>query len=247
MTIEDRVRRVLTDAVATEPPPRRAPLPAVRRRRRRPVLLGATALVLVLAAVIGLVAVRRSDRPIAPAAPTLTTLLTAGWPEVVDNAGNFGFRYPPGWEARRIRGGLWALAPRGIPRDDQGLPDFEVRVMSARSLWRSHGYWQGTSPEVGRLPAGQAYLLTFYTPAQYGAYFVDWGRSCAGPAAPGSCRPLSVQVEFRSATGRPSWDRYRSWPSPWASASAAGGHATCGRRSPWPSSRTGDGRRLRGP
>jgi hypothetical protein len=211
MTIEDRVRRVLTDAVATEPPPRGAPLQvAQRRRRRRPVLLGATAVVLVLAAVIGLVAVRRSDRPIVPAAPTLTTLPTAGWPEVVDNAGNFRFRYPPGWEARRIRGGLWALTPRGIPRDDQGLPDVEVRVTSARSLWRSHGYWQGTPPEVGRTPAGQAYLLTFSTPGQYGTYFVDWGRGCAGPAAPGSCRPLSVQVEFRSFTGTPSWDRYRA-------------------------------------
>ena len=57
MSIEDRVRRVLTDAVATEPPPRRAPLAAVRRRRRRrPVLAGAVAVVLVLAAVIGLAA-----------------------------------------------------------------------------------------------------------------------------------------------------------------------------------------------
>jgi hypothetical protein len=210
MTIEDRVRRVLHDAVADEPPPRGAPLQVAIRRRRRPVLLGATALVLVLAAAIGLVAVRRSDRPIVPAAPTLTTLPTAGWPEVVDNAGNFRFRYPPGWEARRIRGGLWALTPRGIPRDAQGLPDVEVRVASARSLWRSHGYWQGTTPQVGRTPAGQAYLLAFSTPGQYGTYFVDWGRGCSGPAAPGSCRPLSVQVEFRSFTGSPSWDRYRA-------------------------------------
>jgi hypothetical protein len=211
MTIEDRVRRVLADAVSDEPPPRGAPLErALRRRRGRPALVGAAALVLVLAAVVGLVAVRRSDRAIPPVAPTLTTLPTTGWPEVTDDAGNFRFRYPPGWEARRIRGALWALAPRGIPRDDQGLPEFEVRVTSARSLWRSHGYWQGTTPEVGRVPAGQAYLLTWHVPAQYGTYFVDWGRTCATPAAPGSCRPYSVQVEFRSFTGRAPWERYRA-------------------------------------
>jgi hypothetical protein len=210
MTVEDRVRRVLADAVATEPPPRTAPLPAVRRRRhRRPVLAGAVAVVLVLAAVAGLAAIRQPDR-VVPTAPTLTTLPSTGWPEVTDSTGNFGFRYPPGWEARRVRKGLWALTRRDVPRNDQGLPAFEVRVTAARSLWRSHGYWEGTTPEVGRLPAGHAYLLSFYVPAQYGTYFVDWGRTCAPPTAPGSCRPYSVQVEFRSFTGTPSWDRYRA-------------------------------------
>jgi hypothetical protein len=213
MTIEDRVRRVLTEAVADEPPLRGAPLErALRRRSRRPALVGAMALVLVLAAVVGLVALRRSDRPIppaTPATPTLTTLPTAGWPEVTDDAGNLRFRYPPGWEARRI-GGQWVLTQRGIPRSDQGMPAFEVRVISARSLWRSHGYWQRTAPEIGRLPAGQAYLLTFHVPAQYGTYLVDWGRTCRGPAKPGSCWPQSVQVEFRSFTGEPIWDRYRA-------------------------------------
>ena len=59
MTIEDRVRRILADAVADEPSPRGAPLErALRRRRGRPALVGAAALVLVLAAVVGLVAVR---------------------------------------------------------------------------------------------------------------------------------------------------------------------------------------------
>lgn len=210
MTIEDRVRRVLTEAVAAEPPPRGVPLErALRRRRRRPALAGAVAFALVLAAVVGLVAVRRQDRAIPPATPTLTTLPTAGWPEVTDEAGNFRFLYPPGWEARRI-GGQWALTQRNIPRTDQGVPEFEVRVIAARSLWRSHGYWQGAATEVGRLPAGQAYVLAFHVPAQSGAYRVDWGRTCRGPAKPGSCQPRSVQVEFRSYTGRPFWDRYRA-------------------------------------
>jgi hypothetical protein len=212
MTIEDRVRQLMADAVADEPPPRGAPLErALRRRRRRPALVGAVALVLVLAAVVGLAAVwdRRPDRPILPATPTLTTLPTAGWTEVVDDAGNLRFRYPPGWEVRRI-GGQWALTERGTPRSDEGLPAFEVRVISAQSLWRSHGYWQSTAPEVGRLPAGQAYLLAFNVPGEYGTYFVDWGRTCRGPAKPGSCRPRSVQVEFRSFSGEPIWDRYRA-------------------------------------
>jgi hypothetical protein len=209
MTIEDRVRQVLEHAVADEPPPRTAPLTAVRRRcRLRPALAGAAAVLVVLVAVVGLVAVRQPDR-VVPAAPTFTTLPTTGWPEVVDDAGNFRFRYPPGWEARRVRSGLWALAPRGMPRNDQGLPAFEVRVTAERSLWRSHGYWQD-STEVGQLPAGQAYLFGWAVPAQYGAWFVDWGRGCVKPAAPGSCRPRSVQVEFRSFTGTSPWDRYRA-------------------------------------
>lgn len=212
MTIEDRVRQVLTDAVADEPPLRGVPLERVlrRRRRRRPALVGAVALVLVLAAAVGVVALRRPDRPIPPATPTLTTLPTAGWPEVTDDAGNFRFRYPPGWAVRRI-GGQWALTQQKIPHTpNQALPPFEIRVISARSLWRSHGYWQGTAPEVGRLPNGQAYLVNVHVPAQYGVYVVDWGRTCRGPAKPGSCQPRSVQVEIRSFTGEPFWDRYRA-------------------------------------
>ena len=69
MTIEDRVRRLLADAVADEPAPRGAPLErALRRRRGRPARVGAAALFLVLAAVGGLVAVRDRQRPL-PAQP----------------------------------------------------------------------------------------------------------------------------------------------------------------------------------
>jgi hypothetical protein len=210
MTIEDRVRRVLTDAVADEPPLHGAPLQAaLRRRRRRPVLAGAVAVVLVLAAGIGLIAVRRPSR-VVPAAPTLTTLPTAGWPEVTDEAGNLSFRHPPGWEARRTSRGAWTLAPQDVPPDENGRPGFEVTVTPVRGYWRSHGYWRGTTPELGRLPGGQDYLFIFQAPTQQGTYAVDWGRTCAAAAAPGSCQPRSVQVEFRSATGRPSWDRYRA-------------------------------------
>jgi hypothetical protein len=210
MTIEDRVRRVLTEAVADEPPLRGAPLEAVRRRRRRrPVLAGAVAVVLVLAAAAGLVAVRRSDR-VLPATPTPTTLPTAGWPEVTDTAGNLSFRHPPGWDVRQRRNGVWALTPQDIAPDDQGRPGFEVTVRPVREYWRSDGYWRAAIPEIGRLPGGQDFLFLFQAPTQQGSYAVDWGRVCGKVAAPGSCQPRSVQVRFQSATGRPSWDRYRA-------------------------------------
>jgi hypothetical protein len=65
MSIEDRLRRVLADAVADEPPLQGAPLEAATHRRRgRPVLAGVIAMVLVLAAVVALAAVRgQRERP----------------------------------------------------------------------------------------------------------------------------------------------------------------------------------------
>ena len=76
MTIEDRVRRVLADAVAEEPPPRGAPLDyALGRRRSRPVLAGAVAVLVVLGLVVAVAAVRGSDRP--ATGPTATTTVPA--------------------------------------------------------------------------------------------------------------------------------------------------------------------------
>jgi hypothetical protein len=208
MTIEDRVRRVLTEAAADEPPVHGAPLQAaLRGRRRRPVLAGAVAVVLVLAAVIGLVAIRRPSR-VVPATPTLTTLPTAGWPEVTDDAGNFRFRHPPGWEVRRNDRRGWNLIPPGARPGAGQPPRFLVTVASA-GYWRNDGYHRGTAPQVGRLPGGQAYQLTAPDPPRSGTYAVDWGRVCRGAAAPGSCRPRSVHVVFSSTDPGYGWDRYR--------------------------------------
>jgi len=105
MTIEDRVRRVLTGAVANEPPPRGTPLAVIRRRRRRrPLLAGATALILVLAAVAGLVALRSSHRPLPSTDPT------AGWKVFSDTTSNLRFRYPPDWVVRERQPGWWRIA-----------------------------------------------------------------------------------------------------------------------------------------
>jgi hypothetical protein len=216
MTIEDRVRRVLTDAVADEPPLRGAPLQvARRRRRRRPVLAGAVAVVLVLAAVAGVAALRRPDK-VLPATPTLTTLPTTGWPEVVDEAANLGFRHPPGWDVRPTdRGGAaikdgWVLTPPDVPTGNEPRSGFAVTVT------HGHGYWKAGigpvgSPQAGRLPGGRAYLLTTFDAPERGTYAVDWGRACRPrAAAPGSCAAQSVQVEFYSVAPGRHFDRYRA-------------------------------------
>ena len=77
----------------------------VRRGRRRhalsgPVLAGAVALVLVLAAVVALAAVRgRADRPPVGPAPTTappSTIVSADrWKTYTDTAHNLRLRYPP--------------------------------------------------------------------------------------------------------------------------------------------------------
>jgi hypothetical protein len=217
MTIEDRVRRVLAEAVADEPPLHGAPLKAaLRRRRRRPVLVGAVAVVLVLAAVVGLVAIRRPDR-VVPATPTLTTLPTAGWPEVTDDAGNFSFRHPPGWEVRPTsRGGSgladgWVLTPQDVPRGNDRRSGFAVTVTRGHGYWKADSFGLAGPGQAGRLPAGQQYLLTAANSPQRGTYAVDWGRVCrTGAPAPGSCAPQSVDVEYASVAPGRHWDRYRA-------------------------------------
>ena len=132
MTIEDRVRQLLADAVADEPTPRGAPLErALRRRRRRPALVGAVALVLVLAAAVGLVAVRGrgGTRPVAPAPtttpPPTTAVSTAGWKTYTDAAHNLRLRTrrtgsrasgtpraPSPWPRRSTPGRRWPAGRR---------------------------------------------------------------------------------------------------------------------------------------
>lgn len=80
MSVEDRVRRVLAEAVADEPPLRGAPLEhAHRHRRRRLVLAGAVAMVLVLAAVAVAAAVRSREHPLPSTSPT------KGWKTITVN------------------------------------------------------------------------------------------------------------------------------------------------------------------
>jgi hypothetical protein len=231
MTIEDRVRRVLTDAVATEPPPRTAPLPAVRRRRqRRPVLAGAVALVLVLAAVVGLVAIRGRTgaspaTPVPTSTPPTTVVSTAGWTAYTDADHNLRLRHPADWVVRpRHAEGMVTLAPpehagKALARQ----PPFAMTVTAGG------GYYIGEAPEPGmtrgRLPGGQTYLRFESDPAQLQAvpgqrgpaaspadrprsasYAIDWGRDCKG-VRPYRCGPHGVSI-FISAANTALWDRY---------------------------------------
>jgi hypothetical protein len=236
MTIEDRVRRVLTDAVATEPPPRGAPLQvALRRRRRRPVLVGAVAVVLVLAAVVGLAAVRdrNGPRPVMPAdttappttAPPATVVSTAGWKTFTDAAHNLRLRYPPDWVVRRRHAeGTVTLAP----------PEHAAKALAqsppaAVTVTAGGAYYVGEAPEPGftrgRLPGGQAYLRFESDPAQMGAwpgqpkpaanvadrprtgtFSVDWGRDCKG-IRPYRCGPHGLTATIYTGSTA-LWNRY---------------------------------------
>jgi hypothetical protein len=221
MTIEDRVRQLLTDAVANEPPPRGAPLDHALRRRR-PAVTGAVALVLVLAAVVGLVVVRgRSGiRPVTPAptttppapttTPPTTAASTAGWKTYTDTAYNLRLRYPPDWVARpRNEEGMVTLAPpEHARRALASSPPFAVTVTAGG------GYYLGEAPEPGatsgRLPDGQAYLRYGGTdPARRPrdvSYSVDWGRECKG-VEPYRCGPHSVLFSIFAGNAA-LWDRY---------------------------------------
>ena len=216
MTIEDRVRRVLTEAVADEPPPRGSPLAAVRRRRRRrPVLVGAAALLLALAAVLSLVAVREARGPLPSTDPT------AGWKVYTDTARNLRLRYPPDWVLGERQPGWVRIAPP--EQAAKMLEDFPPFALGVRAP--AAGYYLGeqTGVEVtrGRLPSGQAFTVTEEDPvdlelpagtkvARSRTYSIDWGRTCTTSGARPGCGTRVVRAGL-SAEGRasPLWDRYR--------------------------------------
>jgi hypothetical protein len=220
MTIEDRVRQLLADAVADEPPPRGAPLQvAIRRRRRQPLLAWAVVLVLVLAAVAGLAAVR--GRPLPATDPT------AGWKVYTDGARNLRLRYPPDWVLRERQPGWVRIAP---PEEAAGVledqPPFAVGVRAPAA-----GYYLGEQTGVdlvkGRLPAGPSYVVTETDPAAFipppdvsapsrplaelprqKTWSIDWGRGCTPGVRP-RCGTLVVKAGVMAA-GTPRWDRYRA-------------------------------------
>jgi hypothetical protein len=225
MSIEDRVRRVLAEAVADEPALRGAPLEyASRHGRRRSVVAGVVAMALVLAAVSVLAVVQSRQRSLP------NTVSTKGWKTWTDTAGNLSFRYPPDWVVRQRSVGLVRVAP---PEHASGAtadsPPFAVGIRAV-----APGYYLGETMGVnltrGRLPGGQAYVVYEEDPAALvpppeGApatsrslaelprrrvYSVDWGRSCR-PAAGGqpSCAPDLVLAGIMAAS-TPLWDRYRA-------------------------------------
>jgi hypothetical protein len=207
MSIEDRVRRVLAEAVTDEPPLRGAPLDhALRRRGRRPVLAGLVAMALVLAAVVALAVVRSpGERPLP------STVSTTGWKTWTDTAGNLRFRYPPDWRVKvyRARGAPdWlTVVPPGIA--DRAMPPaaFEVSWRAGRHFWIGENWATGGTTSMGRLPNGLPYLRTVSDRSHFVYWSIDWGRPCLTGAA--RCVPHSVGFAIR-ADDRRLWDRYRA-------------------------------------
>jgi len=196
-----------------------------RRRRSRPVLAGTVALVLVLAAVVALAAVRGQDRlppgPTATTVATTTTISTAGWPAYVDQAHNLRLRYPSGWKVRP--GPLGAeLVPPEYADSRPGRAKYAVTVAAFPGFYLSEGSPPATT---GRLPGGQAYLHAVGYPdlppwedppaspatargRRYAGYVIDWGRFCSTGSKP-FCGAHTVRVTVGDANAR-AFERYRA-------------------------------------
>jgi hypothetical protein len=212
MSIEDRVRQLLADAVANEPPLRGAPLDsALRRRRRRPLVAGAVALTVVLAAVVALAAVPPRQRPLP------STVSTNGWKTFTDASGHLRFQYPPDWALRRLPKEDDAVEL--VPPEDADRPidqaRFRVTILLGETFWVGE-MWHGTTTK-GRMPNGQAYLLDVQGPTATqgnqafgsGGYSIDWGRYCTSHRGRRYCGPHSVLISFGGSSSS-AWDRYRS-------------------------------------
>jgi hypothetical protein len=213
-----------------------------RGRRRRvlsgPVLAGTVGLVVVLAAVVALAAVRgqRGRTPVAPTptpstvapppsttrpTPPPSTVPTTGWKTFTDAASNLRFRYPPGWAIHpHPEGDAVDLVP---PQDAGRSVDearFRVSVEVSPSFWVGED-WSGVTTR-GRLPSGRAYLLDVRGPiagpsprppgdriAGYGSYSIDWGRYCTSRRGHRACGPHRVVIGLFASTAS-AWDRYRA-------------------------------------
>lgn len=230
MTIEDRVRRLLDDAVAHEPPPRGAPLErTLRRRRAGATLAQVVAVLVVLTLVVAVAALRRPDRP--PAGPTATAVAgpstlvpvsTAGWPAYVDRAHNLRLRYPPGWKLRPGPLGD-ELVPPEYAASKPGWAKYAVTVAAFPGFYLSGYNWRPATRS--HLPGGQAYLHRVgypdlppwedppASPATAGGrrsagYVIDWGRFCStGPRR--FCGAHTVRVAVSDANAR-AFERYRA-------------------------------------
>ncbi len=210
MTIEDRVRRLLTDAVADEPPPPRRPPPGRPPppppppgpgRRGRPGRAGP-----------GRRGrrgrVRRPDK-VLPATPTLTTLPTTGWPKRYDEAGQLQLpaTHQAGSCASGDQGG-WNLTPPGARPQRQT----SIRGSPSVSASPAGGYYIGgtsasgdrvSSPAAGTPPRWPGLPATVSEPPRSGPTPSTGAASDRGVPAPGSCR------HAQSSTSR-SPDRRRS-------------------------------------
>jgi hypothetical protein len=227
MTIEDRVRQLLADAVADEPALRGAPLDyALGRRRPRFALAGAVVVLIVLGLVVAVASVRGPDQPSTGPTATITvpttTISTTGWPAYLDRDNNLRLRYPPGWKVRRGPGGD-ELVPPEYANSRPGFAKYAVIIKAFPGFYPQGYDWQGATS--GRLPGGQAYLHMVGYPdllpgedppappasargRRSAVYMVDWGRFCSAKPKP-FCGAHALRIEVADANAR-AFDRYRS-------------------------------------
>jgi hypothetical protein len=209
MSIEDRVRRVLTEAVATEPPPQRSPFEEVtRRRRRRPLVAATVALALLLVAAVAFTGIRVREE--GPVRPTPTTV-PPDWKEFRDQ--NLSFRYPPDWVVRTdlpSSAAYLVIVPAEF-RDRRVTQSRQLPFVVG--LWGGEGYYriaagQPTSP--GRLPNGRAYIerTSVLDGRRNHTYTIDMGRVCTTRSPQADCRAHSIDATLAADTAA-LMDRYR--------------------------------------
>jgi hypothetical protein len=223
MTIEDRVRQLLADAVADEPAPRGAPLDyALARRRPRFALAGAVVVLIVLGLVVAVASVRGPDRPSTGPTATTTTISTTGWPDYLDRDNNLRLRYPAGWTVRPGPLGD-ELVPPEYANSRPGYAKYAVIIAAFPGFYLQGYDWQAATS--GRLPGGQAYMHMIGYPdlppgedppappatvpgRRFAVYMVDWGRFCSTKPKP-FCGAHALQISVYDANDR-AFDRYRA-------------------------------------
>ena len=210
MTIEERVRRMLAEAVATEPAPSGAPFErALRRGRRRPLRAVAVAMVLLLAAAVAVTGVRAlGSKPVLPTAPPVVPAVPPGW-ETFQSAGpyNLTFRYPPDWVVQG-RGGF-VIVPRQLASahgsNPTGAP-FGIAVGLGPEYYL-FVVQNGVRVTRGSLPGGRAFIR--WTSAEAGVrlvdYNMDWGQYCFSTGQ--DCGSKSINAAIQ-ADSKALLDRY---------------------------------------
>jgi hypothetical protein len=208
MTIEERVRRMLAEAVAAEPAPSGAPFDrAVRRRRQRSLRAAVVAVALLLAATAVVTGVHAlTTKP--GAVPTVPPAVPTGW-KTFQNVGfyNLKFRYPPDWSVEG-RGGF-VIAPGQFARADSSSPvpgPFAVEVGLGPQYYL-FVVQNGARVTRGRLPDGRAFIR--WTSTQAGArtvnYTIDWGQYCLSSGHDCGAKSINASIQ---ATSQALLDRY---------------------------------------
>ncbi|HYY81031.1 MAG TPA: hypothetical protein VFD04_17895 [Actinomycetes bacterium] len=212
MTIEERVRRMLAEAVAYQPAPSGAPFEgAVRRHRRRRLrAAAAAAMALLLAAAVAVAGIRALGTrptllPVAPAVPAVPP----GWKTFQNGVYNLRFAYPPDWVVGR-EGGFEVVVPRALAGPGGSKPSTAGPFAVTVGLGLDHYRFviqNGTQVTSGRLAGGRAFIRwsEVSSGVRYTNYSIDWGRYCLG--ARQDCGSHSIIAAVQAAD-RALLDRY---------------------------------------